>query len=185
MDSQSIEYPNAPIPSDEKLTEDIRRLDVTKKGFFLASTYIKYADWIISSFGQLAFATCAVSTAVHTINSKFPSANLPSLPKNLLMVFLYASIPALGITYKVDFAKEHDKHFAAGVEYNILSRRLELIRSIQDKNEKTKAWQQYHMLRDDAERKYSTYCPDFINRIAKEEILKAKQERESKLKKIN
>jgi hypothetical protein len=143
-------------PNNDKLNEECRKFEITRKCYFTLSSWWKVANWTIGYPGALL-------SSVGGVNVFFSYLMKGTAKKRLL----YVGIPFYAIARYGDFKGETDRNFRIGAEYNILFRRLKDIRTITDPSVRDIEWRQFQAARDAVERSNTCPVPDWVHRYVK------------------
>jgi hypothetical protein len=161
------------VDAPENLEGEIRKLEITRRGFFKLATTYRICDWITGSIATLSTSAVVVMSGFAFAQVRFPSF-FPTLPSRLVssltMVCFAVSVPMSALSWYCNFEKEYREQFRAGVHYNILYRRLQAVKSISDATKRNNAYQQYCFLRDNFEQQISTYTLDYVHASSRAEV---------------
>lgn len=154
---------------EDEIAIEIEKLQVTKKLFFNVAQYYKYMDWGLGAVGTLS-----TGFGLNSLLSWAWANRLPTRWSFLGIAFCVAT------HQYVNPKEEHLLQHKAGVEYNILFRKLQDASKIKGRPERDQAIKIVREMQDVVEREHSKFTPDIIFKWVKEDYDRAKAKKHKK-----
>jgi hypothetical protein len=153
--------------------DEIRKLDVTRRGFFRAATFFGTVDKMIGALASLSSVAAASVTTLGLLSKHLPETLGSALVPNVrlikgCMTACFLTFPFMAISWYCDWRTESDRQFRAGVHYNILYRRLKAIRCASGATQVT-MFSDYVNMRDLIEQTVSASTYDWLHNSVKSE----------------
>jgi hypothetical protein len=152
--------------------DEIRKLDVTRRGFFRAANFFGTIDKVVGALASLSSVAAVSVTAFGLLSKTLPETLGSALVPNVTfmrgcMTACFCTFPFMAISWYCDWKSESARQFRAGVHYNLLYRRLKAIKRAPVGPRQVEMFKDYANMRDLFEQTVSASTFDWLHNSVK------------------